>query len=106
MLTPNSYVGEADGWSMKNVNLPDSISHGDKLLMIPFEEWGKGIYAGLIILFHVAYKEDGEGCLLKEYTGKALKAKNPKFKSIDLCDGLEFVKSLAVCAAILPKYLV
>lgn len=106
LATAHSFIGIADGWSMNNGNLPDSIAHNDELLMVPYEEWRGNLVPGLIVLAHVIYKDGRDGCTLKEYTGAALQPHNPKFKAIEFGPEVASAQALAICVARLPKLFV
>lgn len=104
LATENAFIGKANGWSMRDGQLPNSISDGDELLMVPFYEWETGLRPGLIILVHLHMTDGTDQCILKEWDGKVLKANNPTFKKVDYFgEGVESAIALAVCVARLPK---
>jgi hypothetical protein len=106
IATPNSFISRAYGQSMTNPDDPDSIHEGDRLLMIPVNEWKGYIEPGMVVYARLRYKTGNVRCTLKTYAGKRLKPLNPKFKGIDFGKDIEEATIFAVCGGVVEKVLV
>ena len=104
LVTEHSYIARASGWSMKGDDLPDDISHGDRLLMTPFNEYAGHLCRGMIVLAKLTYKTGAICCTLKVFAGKDLKANNPKFKGVDFGSGdIKEATVLAICRGVVER---
>lgn len=103
--TPHAFTALANGSSMRDAKLPDSISDGDELLFVPLDEYKEGLHTGNIVLVELELKNGDRACTLKEWTGKILKANNPKFKAPTFGGDVLAARALAVCVGRLAKVL-
>jgi len=108
LATEHSWIGIAEGWSMRDNQYPDSISEGDELLMVPLDEWKQDIVPGTAVLSYIRLRDGSEGCSLKEHLGQRLAARNPDYDEIDFgFDGdVIFGQALAICVYRLGRRMV
>ena len=104
LATPHSWIARANGWSMSSDDDLGGISHNDRVLLTPFNEYNGHLESGMVVLARLKYKNGATKCTLKTYCGKKLRAKNPRFKGVDFNDGkIESATVWAICRGVVER---